>query len=193
MNDACGNLTSDIRIRSERPGDEHAREAMLDAAMGPDRRKKASEALRRNRRPAEGLALIAEGADGRVLASVRLWPVLAGDKPALLLGPLAVDRSVQSEGLGSRLMRIAIAEASFRGHGAILLVGDAPYYARFGFSTARTADLAMPGEVDPARFLALELKTGHLADTTGPVMAAGQMAADHMSGEARRPGLRDAA
>jgi predicted N-acetyltransferase YhbS len=188
MNHACDIAISQITIRGEHPGDEVAREAMLDAAMGPDRRKKASEALRRNRRPADGLALIAEGADGRVLASVRLWPVMAGGLKALLLGPLAVDKDVQSSGLGSRLMRIAIAEASFRGHGAILLVGDAPYYARFGFSAARTADLTMPGEVDPARFLALELKTGHLAGATGAVMAAG-----HMAVEARRHDLREAA
>lgn len=161
-------------IRCETYLDIASREALLDAAMGPTRRQKPSEALRRNRLPAEGLALVAECLDGTLAGTVRLWPVLAGDTPALLLGPLAVDPAEAGAGIGSRLMRMAIAEAAWRGHGAILLVGDAAYYQRFGFSAEPAHGLAMAGDVDPARFLALELRPGALATARGMVMAAGR-------------------
>ena len=94
-----------------------------------------------------GLAFVARDASGGVVGTVRLWDVRLGEggPAALLLGPLAVDPSLKNAGIGSALMRHAIAEAARLGHGAILLVGDAPYYGRFGFSAERTGSLAMPG------------------------------------------------
>jgi predicted N-acetyltransferase YhbS len=163
----------DVSIRAERAEDQPAREALLDAAMGEGRRRKSSEKLRARRVPAKGLSFVAEDAAGRIIGSVRLWHVLAGSTPALLLGPLAVAADMQGEGVGGKLMRRAIAEASFRGHRAILLVGDAPYYARFGFSAEAAKALDMPGPVDRARFLALELQPGALRDAEGPLVAAG--------------------
>jgi predicted N-acetyltransferase YhbS len=162
-----------IIIRAEQAEDAAARDALLDRAMGPGRRKKASEKLRRHRLPAEGLALVAQEECGRIVGSVRLWHVMAGTTPALLLGPLAVAPEAQGCGVGSKLMRRALAEAAFAGHGAILLVGDAPYYARFGFSAAGTSALEMPGPVDRARFLALELREGALAGASGMLAATG--------------------
>jgi predicted N-acetyltransferase YhbS len=169
-------LPCPVSIREERAEDAQAREALLDAAMGPARRRKSSEKLRRHRLPAEGLALVAEDAQGRIVGSVRLWHVLAGLRPALLLGPLAVAQSLQGQGVGGKLMRRAIAEASFRGHCAILLVGDAPFYGRFGFSAELTRGLDMPGPVDPARFLALELRAGSLEGAGGALVASGRLA-----------------
>jgi len=163
-------------IEAERPADKAAREALLDRAMGPGRKRKSSEALRRGRLPAEGLALVARSADGAVLGTVRLWNVTlgAGGRPALLLGPLAVEPSVKSAGIGSALMRQAIAEARDLGHGAILLVGDEPYYGRFGFSAERTGELAMPGPYERHRLLALELKQGALDGACGTITASGR-------------------
>lgn len=163
-------------IEAERPADKAAREALLDRAMGPGRKRKSSEALRRGRLPAEGLALVARSADGAVLGTVRLWNVTlgAGGRPALLLGPLAVEPSVKSAGIGSALMRQAIAEARDLGHGAILLVGDEPFYGRFGFSAERTGELAMPGPYERHRLLALELKQGALDGACGTITASGR-------------------
>ncbi len=145
-------------MRAERPQDVPAREALLDGAFGAARFKKTSARLRDGRLPAEGLALVAE--DGAALiGTVRLWPVCAGGVDALLLGPLAVARSHRCLGVGASLMRQAIERAAASGHRAILLVGDAPYYASFGFSAALTARLALPGPVDRARFLGLEHRT----------------------------------
>ena len=177
-------LTSDasFRIDRENPSDEMAREALLDRMMGPDRRKKSSEALRRNRLPADGLALIARDIEGQVIGTVRLWHIEAGitadgrPVPALLLGPLAVDADHEGKGIGSALMRAAILEAGKRGHGAILLVGDAPYYARFGFSSEKTRTLMMPGPFARDRFLALELVEGWLDGASGMLVATGMPA-----------------
>lgn len=165
-----------ISIFAEQPEDLAAREALLDRAMGAGRRRKSSEKLRRGRRPSEGLAFVARDEAGVVVGTVRLWDVSAGEggPAALLLGPLAVDPAYKAAGIGSALMRQAIAEARRLGHGAILLVGDAPYYARFGFTAAPTADLAMPGPYERERFLALELREGALAGATGVLKAIGR-------------------
>lgn len=161
-------------IEAETNRDVAAREALLDRAMGPGRRRKSSEKIRRGRLPAQGLAFVARDETGRVLGTVRLWDVEAGERRALLLGPLAVDPSMKSAGIGSALMRHAVAEASRLGHGAILLVGDPPYYARFGFSADRTDGLAMPGPYEKHRFLALELRAGALDGARGVLKATGR-------------------
>lgn len=166
-------------IDAENPGDVVARERLLDRAMGPNRRRKSSEQLRRGRVPAEGLALVARDADGAVIGTVRLWNVDAGVDakgrriPALLLGPLAVDAEQEGRGIGGALMRAAIGEAMLRGHGAILLVGDAPYYERFGFLAQHARHLVMPGPFERDRFLGLEIKDGWLKEAAGMLSPSG--------------------
>lgn len=144
-------------VEDERPADAAAREALLDRAMGPGRRRKSSEKIRRGRMAAEGLSLVARDGDDRLVGTVRLWHVHAGldagGRPvrALLLGPLAVDASAEGRGIGGALMREAVARAGRLGHGAILLVGDPDYYVRFGFSAAATQELSMPGPFERHR------------------------------------------
>lgn len=162
-----------VAIRDELPSDVAARERLLDACFGPERFEKTCERLREDRRPAPGLALVAEDR-GAILGTVRLWPVaVAGAGRVLLLGPLAVDCEAQGRGLGSALVRAALARAAERGHEAVLLVGDAPYYARFGFSSEHAAGLTLPGPFARDRLLALELAPGALAGAHGLVRAGG--------------------
>jgi predicted N-acetyltransferase YhbS len=163
-----------ITIRDEIAADIPAREALLDRCLGERRTAKSSERLREDRLPAQGLALTAERY-GVVLGTVRLWHVDAGGAPALLLGPLAVAPECQGEGLGKALMREAIWRAACRGHGAILLVGDAAYYERFGFTGDLTRNLAMPGPVERERFLGLELRAGALAAASGVLVGSGAL------------------
>ena len=170
--DAAVPFVGGLAIRADEPEDAPAREALLDAAFGARRFEKTSERLRAGRLPADGLALVAKDGDALV-GTVRLWSVCAGGVEALMLGPLAVARSHRGLGVGARLMREAIARAAMRGHRAILLVGDAPYYARFGFAASPTGRLALPGQVDRARFLGLELAPGALSDAEGLVVATG--------------------
>jgi predicted N-acetyltransferase YhbS len=161
-----------IIFDAEAPADAGAREALLDRVMGPERCLKPSELLRRGRVPADGLSLVAR--DGaRLVGTVRLWDVKAGGASALLLGPLGVDDPYRGSGVGAGLMRLAIARAEAGGASAIILVGDRPYYERFGFSTRPMGGLAMPAPVDRNRLLGLEFRPLTLTAAEGVIFATG--------------------
>ena len=141
---------------------------------GLSRFEKTAERLREGRSPAAGLSLIAEQ-DGKIVGTVRLWHVCAGaGRPILLLGPLAVEETSRGRGVGSALMQRAIGVAGRRGHNALLLVGDAPYYQRFGFSAAKTGALWLPGPFERQRLLGCELKAGSLDGARGLICATGR-------------------
>jgi predicted N-acetyltransferase YhbS len=162
-----------ITIRTERSTDIAARERLLDAALGPARFAKLSERLREERFAAEGLSFVAVE-NGRLVGTVRLWSVNAGlGRPALLLGPLAVAADMRNRGVGAALMQRALREARRLGHRAVVLMGDAPYYGRFGFSAEKTGALRMPGPFEPERLLGLELRRGALDGARGLIRAAG--------------------
>ena len=159
-------------IRSERASDVVAREALLDACFGANRAARTCQRLRDGRAPAEGLALSAVR-QGRLVGTVRLWHVSAGGNPALMLGPIAVDPSCRKLGIGAALMNHALAAAAARGHGAVILLGDAAYYARFGFSADKTGDLSLPGPFERERLLGLELREGALDGVSGLILPTG--------------------
>lgn len=160
----------------ETAADVFAREALLDRVFGANRFWKSSERIREGRLPADGLSLVAHDEAGSLAGTVRLWHVAAGHTgaDALLLGPLAVDPAQQGAGIGGALMRLAIAHATELGHRAIVLVGDEPYYRRFGFSTRPTQGLAMPGPFERHRLLALELQPGALRGAEGVIRPTGR-------------------
>jgi len=162
-------------IRAERASDVVAREALLDACFGVNRHTRTCQRLRDGRAPAEGLALsvVRQGRQARLVGTVRLWHVSAGDVPALMLGPLAVDKSCRKLGVGAALMDQALAAARALGHGAVILLGDAPYYARFGFSARKTIDISLPGPFERDRLLGLELRDGALDGISGMIAATG--------------------
>jgi predicted N-acetyltransferase YhbS len=162
-------------IRAERASDVVAREALLDACFGANRHTRTCQRLRDGRAPAEGLALSVVRQEGQVwlVGTVRLWHVSAGGVPALMLGPLAVDDSCRQLGVGAALMGQALAAATALGHGAVILLGDAPYYARFGFSSAKTGELALPGPFERDRLLGLELRPGALDGAWGMITPMG--------------------
>jgi predicted N-acetyltransferase YhbS len=165
-----------VTIRHEALADGAAREALLDRVLGEARFLKTCEQLRKGRLPSPGLSFGAY-ADTGLVGTVRLWDIVAGSAgDALLLGPLAVAPEVQGRGIGSALVRHAIHEAALSGHEAILLVGDAPYYRRFGFSAAKVRGLRLPGPVERARFQGLELEKGALVRATGLVVPTGRLA-----------------
>ena len=166
--------TSGVTLRDERAGDDLARERLLDASFGSARFEKTCERLREGRVAARGLALGAMEGEALV-GTLRFWHVEAGGASALLLGPLAVAGSHCKLGLGAALMRMGLDRAQALGHKAVILVGDEPYYSRFGFARAHAQTLDLPGWYDPARFLGLELETGALAHAAGMVVATGAM------------------
>ena len=161
-----------ITIRHEKLNDIDAREALLDEAFGEARTRKASERLRDGRLPADGLSFIASEAR-RVVGTARLWHVACEGADALLLGPVAVAADRRGAGIGGALVRRAVSEARRRGHGAVILVGDAPYYGRFGFTAAQTGALFMPGPFERDRLLARELIKGALNGARGVLRPTG--------------------
>ncbi len=161
-------------IRAERASDVVAREALLDACFGVNRHMRTCQRLRDGRAPAEGLALSVVR-KGNLVGTVRLWHVSAGGVPALVLGPLAVDASCRQLGIGADLMNHALAAARALGHGAVILLGDESYYARFGFSGRKTGELSLPGPFERDRLLGLELREGALDGAWGMIVADGAL------------------
>ena len=162
-------------IRAEQASDVVAREALLDVCFGENRHTRTCQRLRDGRDPAEGLAFSAM-AEGYLVGTLRLWHLSAGGIPALMLGPLAVEVSSRKLGVGTALMDHALAAATARGHRAVILLGDEPYYARFGFSSERTAALSLPGPFERDRLLGLELHAGALDGACGMIVATGAVA-----------------
>lgn len=141
----------------EAPQDQPAIEALLDRAFGPGRFVKSSERVREFADFAPELSFCA-WADGELLGVVRMWRVRIGATPVVFLGPLAVDTGQRSGGVGGGLVERACEAARHAGEAAVLLVGDAPYFARFGFEAQAAKDVRMPGPVDQRRVLVRAFK-----------------------------------
>ncbi len=152
---------------------EHARavEVLVDRAFGPGRFAKSSERLREGNSKLDDCSFVALH-EGRVIGSVRLWPVVVGDKPVAFLGPLAVDADERKHGLGQALVEAACEAAAKAGWRAVLLVGDAPYFGRVGFSAEPVSQAIMPGPADQRRVLVKALVEGGDADLVGPIRIA---------------------
>lgn len=158
-----------IECTAERLEDGAEIEALLDQAFGADRHGKVSYSYRLGVAPDPELRLVARE-PGRIVGSIRYWPVRIGDgTPALLLGPLAVAADRRDDGIGAALIVRSLAMAAKAGHRVVLLVGDVGYYGRFGFRPAAPLGLVMPRE-QPHRLLVTELAPGALDGVRGPLL-----------------------
>ncbi len=157
-----------FHLTAERPDHAAEIETLLDRAFGPDRLAKTSYRYRAGVPPVAGLSLVAH-AVGEIRGSIRYWPVRVGqNRPALLLGPLAIAPEHRGEGIGRALVDRTLDVAASQGHTLVLLVGDAPYYSRFGFEPAGPAGLYMPDE-RPERLLMTALAPDALLGVAGAV------------------------
>ncbi|QDH72729.1 GNAT family N-acetyltransferase [Brevundimonas sp. M20] len=134
-----------VRIDAETPADAASVEALVMAAFGPGRYAKTAERIREQAGVAAGFVA---RENGRVVGAVRLWSITVGERPALFLGPITVSADSRKGGLGGDLVQACIDHAGTTG---ILLVGDEPYFSRFGFRHAPEARLQ--GPVDQRRVL----------------------------------------
>lgn len=155
-------------IRPEHPDDAPAIERLHARAFGPGRFARTAYRLREGGAPLPDLCLTAL-VGTYLVGSVRIGPAEAAGGRLLVLGPLTVDPSFSDRGIGTSLMRASLEAARAAGHGLVILVGDAPYYARFGFTPVPPGRLTLPGPVDPARFLWLELFEGASRGLSGSV------------------------
>jgi len=145
-------------------------EALYDSCFAPGRQALSSYRLRDGVEPVLALGRVARDELGNIGGAIRYWPVRVGGKAALLLGPVAVHATAQGEGLGAALIRETLEAATRLGHRRVLLVGDAPYYGRFGF--VRLNDVIMPPPTNPERVLGLALQPGAWDGVAGEVMRA---------------------
>ncbi len=162
------------RLSEETEADWWEVEALYDLCFAPSRTALSSYRLRDGVPTVAGLCLILRDTDGTLAAAIRYWPaeILAknGAEDVLLLGPIAVHPTRQGEGLGGLLINESLAEARRLGWERVLLVGDAPYYGRFGF--AKLSGVEMPPPTNPDRILGLALKSGAWDAIAGRVVKA---------------------
>lgn len=142
-------------LTEEKPEDWWEVEALYDLCFAPGREALSSYRLRDGIDPVAGLSLVARDGQGILAGAIRFWPVNVGGHPALLLGPVAVHPTRQGEGLGGLLIRESLARAAVQGWARVMLVGDRPYYERFGFEVL--PGVVMPPPTNPDRVLGLAL------------------------------------
>ncbi len=155
------------RLMQETADDWWEVEALYDLCFAPGRELLSSYRLRNGVPPVEAMCWLARDSDGSLMGAIRNWPVRVGGKWALLLGPVAVHPTHQGEGIGGQLIHRALAEAAEDKWSRGLLVGDAPYYGRFGF--VKLSGVDMPPPTNPDRVLGLELRPGAWRGVQGAV------------------------
>lgn len=157
-------------IALQRPEDIALADALIERAFGPGRFTKSSERVREFADFAPDLSFVA-WRDGRLTGVVRQWRVRVGETKVVFLGPIAVETGERSGGVGAMLVEAAVAAARAAGEAAIVLVGDAPYFARFGFSASMARDVRLPGPVDQNRVLGIAFTPAgeHLAGVIAPL------------------------
>lgn len=170
----CGPITCHDTTSQDHDAIEH----LLDLSFGSDRRSKTSYRLREGNFSVPGLSLVTRDPGIGISGTISFWPLAIGARqsPALLLGPLAVHPDRQGLGIGIALMREGLARARAQGHGLVLLVGDEPYYSKVGFARLPEGRIGLPGPVDPARFLFLEMIPGALDGVSGLAQVPGSAA-----------------
>ncbi|AWZ01606.1 hypothetical protein RHODOSMS8_02076 [Rhodobiaceae bacterium] len=159
-------------ILPETPAHEADIEALHDLSFGPGRFAKTAYRMREGVPPVSSLSFVAftdVGGASRMVGSIRFSPLVIGGNQGLLLGPLAMDPSVRGQGGGLDLMRTALDAARAEGHQFVILVGDAPYYAKVGFKQVPPGKIALPGPVDKSRLLYCELVPGGFDAVSGTV------------------------
>jgi len=161
-----------LELRAEQPEDRWEVEALYDLCFAPGREALSSYRLRDDVPPVTGLSQVARDPDGILGGAIRFWPVHINGAharwDALLLGPVAVHPTRQGEGLGGSLIRDSLAQAQDSGWARVMLVGDAPYYQRFGFE--RLNGVEMPPPTNPDRVLGLDLRPDGWKGVSGQVI-----------------------
>lgn len=154
-----------MELTVEQPDDWWEVEELYNLAFAPGREALSSYRLRDDVDPVPELCLVARDTLGIVGGAIRYWPVHVGDHDALLLGPVAVHPTRQGEGLGRLLIEGSLERAAKWDR--VLLVGDAPYYSKFGFQ--RLSGVEMPPPTNPNRILGRELTPGAWQGVEGKV------------------------
>lgn len=161
-------LTAELTILPEAPADAAEVGELVERSFGPGRYAKSAERLREGNRLLPELSFVARQ-DGVLVGSVRMWPVRIGSRPAILLGPIAVDPGLRKRGLGLALAERACEAARTAGHDLVVLVGDLGFFERLGFERLEPGRIRLPGPADPRRILVKALRQDSLEGLEGMV------------------------
>jgi len=157
-----------LTILPEAAGDAQAIERLHERTFGPGRFVLSAYRIREHVDHVLPLSFTAR-IGTLLVGSVRQLPILIGETPALLLGPLTVEPPFRGHGVGRRLLERALADARANGHRLVLLVGDEAYYSRIGFKPVPKGRATMPGPVDYSRLLVFELVDGAFDGVSGTI------------------------
>lgn len=157
-----------ITLLTDNPADDAAIERLVARTFGPGRFARTAYRLREGNPHRRDLSFTAY-IGTMLVGSVRLTPIVIGEVPALLLGPLTVEPPFRSHGIGRRLVERSLEAAKADGARLVLLVGDEPYYGRMGFKRVPHGQVQLPGPVDPARVLVCALDETPLDAVRGAV------------------------
>jgi predicted N-acetyltransferase YhbS len=157
-----------LTILPETPNDAQAIERLHERTFGPGRFVLSAYRLREHVDHLLDLSFTA-WIGTLLVGSVRQLPILVGDSPALMLGPLTVEPPFRSRGVGRALLDRALKDAKAGGHRLVILVGDEAYYGRVGFKAIPKGRATMPGPVDYSRLLAAELVEGAFTGVSGAI------------------------
>ncbi len=163
-----GSSEAVLDLRTETKDDWWEVETLFDHCFAPGREALSSYRLRDDLAPIANLCFVARDTMGVLGGAIRYWEVVIGDEPVLLLGPVAVHPTRQGEGLGGLLMNESLTQAEADGWTRVMLVGDYPYYRRFGFS--KLENVRMPPPTNPDRVLGRALIDRAWDGVTGAVM-----------------------
>ncbi|MGO8801383.1 MAG: GNAT family N-acetyltransferase [Roseiarcus sp.] len=158
-----------LLIEPESPDDAEAIERLNERVFGPGRFAKTAYRLREEAAPDFALSFVAR-VGTMLIGANRMTPILIGETPALLLGPLTVEPVFRSQGIGEKLVLRSLEAARGMGAKVAILVGDEPYYSRMGFKRAPPGRVRLPGPVDPARVLYCEIAPGAFEGVGGAVV-----------------------
>jgi predicted N-acetyltransferase YhbS len=164
-------LSLSVLVTPEQGADAVAVERLSERAFGPGRFARTAYRLRERTAPNPNLCFVAR-ISTLLVGSNQMTPIRCGQVPALLLGPLTVDPAFRSRGIGAALVNRSLDAAVAAEHRLVILIGDEPYYGRFGFARVPAGQLSMPGPVDPARLLYRELAPGAFAEAKGAITPA---------------------
>jgi len=158
-------------LEPEAPDDADAIQHLNERVFGPGRYARTAYRIRERADRDPRLSFVARV--GTLLVGANsMTPIVIGETPALLLGPLIVEPVFRSQGIGEALVQRSLDEAKSDGYRLVILVGDEPYYARMGFRRVPAGRITLPGPVDPTRLLYCELEPGALETAKGEARAA---------------------
>lgn len=154
-----------VSFRPEEAHDAPAIRQLLLQAFPTSAEADLVEALRANKSVWDpGVSYLAVTDEGQVIGQALLTRCWIDSAPALALAPCAVAPEFQGQGVGTAAIEAALNHARQEARTAnypqaVIVLGHADYYPRFGFEKARNWGIRAPFDVPTEAFMVLNLNS----------------------------------